>query len=417
MDVVLIGIGSSGDVHPLIGIGLALRERGHDITMLASTHFENQVGNAGLRFIGIGTDDDYHAVTSDPSLMHPLKGTQKVIEYCCIRPLREIYEIVADTYKPGETLVISGALGFGARIAHEKLGVPLVTTILQPMMFRSVHETARYDWFPFSARMPRFAKHAVFRAADLYADRLAGPATNSFRKELGLPPVKRIFHDWWMSPQLVIGLFPEWYGPLQPDWPPNTVLTGFPMYDESDTAVIPAEARDFLDNGDPPLVFTPGTAMRFGRKFFEASVEACRLLGRRGVLLSKFREQIPERLPPGVAHFDYLPLGGVLPRAAAMIHHGGMGTLAQALRAGIPHLVMPMAIDQPDNARRLAALGVADYLKPKAYRAKTVAEKLDKLLNSPDVAENCRRIARRFEDVHPRSDTCRVIEDFAARVM
>ncbi len=141
------------------------------------------------------------------------------------------------------------------------------------------------------------------------------------------------------------------------------------------------------------------------------------MLGRRGVLLSKFREHIPQQLPPGVVHFDYLPLGGVLPKAAAMVHHGGMGTLAQALRAGIPHLVMPMSIDQPDNAQRLTALGVADYLKPKAYRAGAVAEKLDKLLNSSDVAAACRRIARKFDNVDPRSDTCRVIEDFAARVM
>ena len=122
------------------------------------------------------------------------------------------------------------------------------------MMFRSVHQTACYDWFPFPAWLPRFAKHSVFRAADVYADYLAGPATNSFRKELGLPRVKRLFHRWWMSPQLVIGLFPDWYGPMQPDWPVSTVLTGFPLYDASEAFEIPSEARDLLENGDPPLV-------------------------------------------------------------------------------------------------------------------------------------------------------------------
>jgi len=417
MHVILIGIGSSGDVHPLIGTALALRDRGHSITMLASTHFTAQIKRVGLPFVGIGSDEDYEAITSDPALMHPIKGTQKVIEYCTVKPLREVYDVIAEAYKPGETLVISGALGFGSRIAHEKLGVPLITTILQPMMFRTVYHTARYDWFPFRDWMPHAVKRAVFRAADVYADYLAGPATNRFRKELGLPPVKRFYHDWWMSPQMVIGLFPDWYAPLQPDWPAHTVLTGFPMYDESDAVAIPPEALRFLEEGDPPLVFTPGSAMRFGRQFFEAAAEACRLLGRRGILLSKFRGHIPERLPPGVVHYDYLPLGGVLPKAAAMVHHGGMGTLAQALRAGIPHLVMPMSIDQPDNARRLAALGVADYLKPKAFRGDAVATKLDALLNSPKVASACARIAQKFDGVDSRSDTCRVIEDFAARVM
>jgi len=417
MHVILIGIGSSGDVHPLIGIGLALRDRGHEITMLASTHFEKQVGRVGLRFIGLGTDDDYHAITSDPALMKPIAGTKRVIEHCGVRLIREVYEILADIHRHGDTVVVSCGLGFGARLAQEKLGIPLVTTVLQPMMFRSVYETARYDWLPLPDWTPRSVKRAVFRAIDLYADRLAGPALNSFREELGLGPVRRIFHSWWASPQLVIGLFPEWYGPIQPDWPPNTVLTGFPNYDESDAVEIPAAARDFLNAGEPPIVFTPGTAMRFGRGFFEASAEACRMLGRRGVLLSKFPEHIPERLPPGVVHFDYLPLGGVLPKAAAMVHHGGMGTLAQTLRAGIPHLVMPMSIDQPDNARRLAALGVADFIKPRAYRAPAVAEKLDKLLRSPEVAVACRSVAQRFENVDPRAETCHALEDFAARVL
>ena len=100
-----------------------------------------------------------------------------------------------------------------------------------------------------------------------------------------------------------------------------------------------------------------------------------------------------------------------------MVHHGGMGTLGQVLRAGIPHLVMPMAIDQPDNAHRLVRLGVADCLKPKAFRAAAVAQKLDRLLSSPAVATACRKIATRFDGVDIRSDTCAVIEDFAASLL
>lgn len=417
MRVLFVAIGSSGDVHPLIGLGLALRARGHEITILASTHFEAPVRSVGLEFIGIGTEEDYQAVTGDPALFHPLKGTRMVLEHLCVRETRNIYKIIADTHQPGESIVVASGLAFGARIAHDKLGVPLITTVLQPMMFRSAHQTARYDWFPIPSWSPRGLKRLLFRTADLYVDHLVGPPTNQFRRELGLPPVKRLLHDWWASPQLVIGLFPEWYGPLQPDWPVNTVLTGFPMYDESDANEMPQVAKDFLAAGDPPIVFTPGTAMHFGHSFFEEAAKACQLLGRRGILLSRFCDHIPKSLPPGVVHFEYVPLSGLLPSSAAMVHHGGMGTLGQVLRAGIPHLVMPMAIDQPDNADRLVRLGVADCLKPRRFRAEAIARKLDALLASATVATACRTVAERFEGLDIRSDTCRVIEDFAASVL
>ena len=417
MRVLFVAIGSSGDVHPLIGLGLALRGRGHDVTILVSTHFETQVRDVGLEFIGIGTEEDYQSITNNPALFHPIKGTKIVLEHLCVGSARDIVQIIADTNRPGESIVVSSGLAIGARIAQEKLGVPLVTTVLQPMMFRSVHETARYDWLPIPSWTPRSLKRLFFRTADVYVDHLIAPATNEFRRELGLPPVKRFLHRWWASPQLVIGLFPDWFGPIQPDWPENTVLTGFPMYDESDVAELPQAARDFLADGDPPIVFTPGTAMRFGHAFFREAAEACRLMGRRGILLSKFREHIPKNLPRDVVHFEYVALSGLLPGSAAMVHHGGMGTLGQVLRAGIPHLVMPMAIDQPDNADRLVRLGVADRLKPRAFRAAAIAEKLDRLLASPTVAQACRTIAGRFDGVDIRSDTCAVIEDFAASVL
>jgi len=417
LKILLVAIGSSGDVHPLIGVGCALRNRGHDVTIVSSVHFERQVTGASLGFIGVGTEEEYEAITSDPALMQPIRGTKRVIEYCCVRTIRDIYDIIAQHDEPGRTVVISCALAVGARIAQEHLDVPLITTILQPMMFRSTHATPRYDWLPMGAWTPAFIKSLAFRAADVYADSIAAPATNAFRKELGLPPARRLFHHWWMSPQRVIGLFPEWYGPMQPDWPANTTLTGFPLYDGGDTTPIPVEAQEFFDNGDPPIVFTPGTAMRFGKRFFTSAAEACAILGRRGVLLSRFTEHIPSKLPPGVVHFDYLPLGRVLKRAAAMVHHGGMGTLAQTLRAGIPHLVMPMSIDQPDNAARLRRLGVADSLTPRRFRPEAVAGKLQRLLSSSEVKAACRRVARRFEDCDARTQTCEVIESFAAEVM
>src|SRR5207248_1745452 len=82
---------------------------------------------------------------------------------------------------------------------------------------------------------------------------------------------------------------------------------------------------DFLAGGGPPLVFTPGTAAHDQRRFFAESAEACRRLGRRALLLTRFRGQLPARLPEGVRHADYLPFSRLLPHAAALVHHGGGG--------------------------------------------------------------------------------------------
>jgi UDP:flavonoid glycosyltransferase YjiC (YdhE family) len=217
-----------------------------------------------------------------------------------------------------------------------------------------------------------------------------------------------------MSPLRVLGLFPDWFGPKQSDWPPQTLLTRFPLYDEGENLPVPEGLERFLDEGAPPLVVTPGSANCHAREFFAAAVRACAGLGRRAVLLTRFPEQLPVPLPAGVRHFDYAPFSRVLPRAAALVHHGGIGTVAQGLAAGIPQLVMAMSHDQPDNGNRVRGLGVGEYLYPRAFTPDRVEAALQGLLASASVGEACRECRERIrsqmsaeevvgllEEVHP----------------
>ena len=190
--------------------------------------------------------------------------------------------------------------------------------------------------------------------------------------------------DWWLSPQLVIGLFPDWFAPPQPDWPPQTLLSGFPLYDGAQATALPAAVTDFLRAGSPPIVFTPGSAMRHGKSFFRTAVDVCQLLERRGILLTQYREQLPAALPESVRCFGFLPMGQLLPHCAAIVHHGGIGTTAQGLAAGMPQLIMPMAFDQPDNAARAVRLGVARSIAPRAFRPRAAARLLAELLERPE---------------------------------
>ena len=114
-------------------------------------------------------------------------------------------------------------------------------------------------------------------------------------------------------------------------------------------------------------------------------------------------------------HAVYAPFSAVLPRSAALVHHGGIGTAAQALAAGLPQLVMPMTFDQPDNAVRLARLGVARILLPERFSGLRVARDLEVLLGTNAVSRRAAEIARGFEGVDPVARTCDLIEEAARR--
>jgi UDP:flavonoid glycosyltransferase YjiC (YdhE family) len=246
--------------------------------------------------------------------------------------------------------------------------------------------------------------------ADTLADSYLAKPINELRAELGLPPIRGVIDEWWNSPQRILGFFPDWYRPPQPDWPSQLRLTGFPLYDERGVTEPSEEVCRFLKAGDRPIVFTPGSANVHGHEFFAAAVEACVRLGRRGILLTRFPEQLPAELPACVRHFDFVPFGWILPRAAAVVHHGGIGSTAQGLAAGIPQLIMPMGFDQFDNALQVRRLGVGRELKPAKFRGPAVAEELRVLLDSPAVANSCREVAARSIGVEPLKQACEAIE-------
>ena len=416
MKIIVIPIGSSGDVHPLLGLSIALRERGHDILFVTNEHFRPLADKAGLAFEGLGTAEEYHRAINDPDIWHPTKGTRKVLEWSLLGLLQKSYAIVERNYVPGETIVIGAALSLGARVAHDKLKVPLVTTQLQPLAIFSRAQPARYSGMP--TWLPAWMRRTLFGLGEkLAVNPVLLKPLNDFRRELGLPPLKGgIFSDYINSPQLVLGLFPAWFAGPPPDWPAQVCMPGFPLYDEKGLTAIDPALDHFLNDSTPPIAFTPGSAMLQGRFFFNAAAEACRAIGRRGLLLTRYAENIPPDLPPGVKHFAYAPFSAILPRCAALVHHGGIGTMAQALSAGIPQLIMPMAHDQFDNAWRAEQLGVALSLSRKKFTAPNLAPRLRRLLEDPAYAQHASTVARKFDGAQPLANACDAIEELARKL-
>jgi rhamnosyltransferase subunit B len=290
---------------------------------------------------------------------------------------------------------------------------PLVTIHLQPSVIRSLVEPAKLPGLVMKKWFPMWLKRGIWDGGDKYVvDPVIAPPINALRRELGLAPVKQILRDWWHSPDLVIGMFPDWYAAPASDWPRQARVTGFPLWDESGVTPISTELDQFLRAGGPPVAFTPGSAMVHGREFFAAAADACHRQNLRGLLLTRSPEQVPAALPDGVIHVAYAPFSDLLPRCAALVHHGGIGTAAQGLRAGIPQLLMPMAHDQPDNALRLQRLGVALSLPPRRFTARNVARALETLLGDANYAQRAREVARNFIGVDGLANTALTIERF-----
>ena len=239
--------------------------------------------------------------------------------------------------------MVSSTLAFAARLVQETHGIPNATVHLSPGVFHSAYKPPKVPGLFMPGWLPVVVKRAIWKALDYtMIDPIVKPKLNRYRQELGLPPASGIFHKWLHSPDLTLCLFPKWFATPQPDWPPQTRLTSFPLFDDAFRSPFPDEVQRFLDQGSPPVVFTPGSANKFGTHFFAEGARACQLAGRRGLFLTQYPEQLPSSLPSGVQYCSYGPLSQLLPHCAALIHHGGIGTCAQALRAGIPQIIQPL---------------------------------------------------------------------------
>lgn len=405
-NILLCTIGSAGDVNPFIMVGQELKKRGFRVTLMTSQYFEAQARNAGLEFLGLGRVEDYHTIINNPELWDAEKGFKFFAESVVFPIMRPAYEMIS-RFDPSNTILIAQAQFFAAHIAHDKLDFPFITVHLPPAAIRSSYE------FPLMpAWMHPFLKRRLFNLIDIMVfDKLFAAEINLFRKSLGLAPVQKVFERWTHSPQMNLGFFPEWFARPQPDWPPQTHLTGFVYYDQEET--ISNDVDEFFKAGSAPIVFTPGTAMKHGSQFFLDCIRACQQLGRRGILLTQFPEQLPGQLPEGIRHFSYLPFRQMLPRTLALVHHGGIGTTAQAIAAGIPQVIRPLAHDQPDTAARVEKLGIGVALGPKQFTATSLVKKLEPLITSQQVLERCQAYAKKINPAESLNRACTLIEDFA----
>lgn len=398
MRILIATLGSHGDVLPFIAIAKELKERGHDIRFYSNPYFERYAKDVGIAFVPIGTADEYLTLLGTVPSKDPIKAFRYVAQaFMKATPLT--YEAMEADILPGETVTVGSSFLFACRLLREKHGVPTITVHLAPSTFRSTTHPPRMGSLHMTAATPKLIQRLVWAATDkFFFDPLLTKPFNQIRSGLDLSPIHRMMKEWIHQADKVIGMFPEWFAMPQPDWPRHVVFAGFPLYDHGEQVGLPENVREFIGGGEAPIVFTAGTATASEQGFFATSVEACKLIGRRGILVSQFAEQMPASLPTSILHVPYAPFSRLLPHAAAFVHHGGIGTTSQAFRAGVPQLIRPVAYDQFDNSFRAVQLGVAVELSSPRYTIQKVADALTRLLESHPIRKRCDKVKAKFNE-------------------
>jgi rhamnosyltransferase subunit B len=419
--IVINTLGSLGDLFPFLSIGCALHARGHRVTVATHSVHRDVVERAGLRFAdasGIPQPDDVAAFTEQ--VFDPLRGPRLLVRDLAAADVRESYGRMQAICKDADVLITS-TLAFAGQIIGETLGAAgklhWVSVVLTPCNFVSIHEPpiVGMKWVDALTRGPMRGTRLLQYMTLLRVRGWTGPV-RAFRRELGLRaesvlgnPMQHGQH----SPDDALALFSPQLGSKQPDWPPNVHIAGFAHYAQPG-AKMDAELEAFLGSGSPPLVFTLGsTAVHIGTNFLRESIKACEQLGRRAVLFTgspQMRANLPASLPSSVHAIEYAPHAAVFPRAAAVIHHGGIGTSTEALRAGRPMLVVPHGFDQYDNAERFKRLGVAHTLASRDYRCEMAAPLLQDLLDDPGYGQRAWRCAEIVRAEHGEQFAADLIE-------
>ena len=423
--VVFTTWGSFGDLHPFMALALELQERGYISVIATSPLYREKVEAEGISFHPVRPDLPPPDAETSAEIIRRVSnarwGPSYLFRELLVPHLRETYAdtLAAVTAEGGANLLVSHQVPLTAPLVAEKTGVKWISSVLFPIAFASAYDPPTPPQFPalrtVAATHPFIAR--TFFGLGKWTTKSWVEPIQQLRKELSLPRSQNPIFEGQHSPTLVLALFSKLLAQIQPDFPSNTIVTGFPFYDRKDSQTPWPELLRFLDEGEPPILFTLGSSLVWiANDFYRVSIEAAQKLGKRALLLIGDQRNLPQtRLPGGVAAFDYAQHSLVMRRASVIVHQGGIGTTGQALRAGQPMLIVPFGQDQPDNTRRCMGLGVGRMLTPARFTVPRVASELLELLNNSTYREQSAKVGQRVREENGTKTACDAIEQVLHR--
>lgn len=372
--IVIATFGSLGDLNPYVALAHALKRLGFRPVIATCEFYRGWIESEGLGFAPVRPDiaefTERLGMDIGQIADRVARGDGFMFEQLIFPYLRESCEDVAAASE-GAAAIVAHSIVFGAKLAAERLGLPLIDGIVSPLFLLSAYDPpigfrSSFVRAPRSAPALLYNKLLIWALGHLLA-RKAAPIAQ-LRREFGLPARhSRELMSGGSYAAATIALVSPLLAPPQPDHPADLLLAGHTFHDRfADVAEsLPEPLERFLVAGAAPIVVSLGSFFVRGKaEFYSAAGRAALDLGRRAVLLvaDDEREELSVGLPPEVFVAGHVRHSLIFPRAAAVVHHGGAGASGQALRAGRPQLVVPVFGDQGDNAARLERLGVARLL-------------------------------------------------------
>ncbi|MFZ0747258.1 MAG: glycosyltransferase [Terracidiphilus sp.] len=423
MRIVLSNIGTFGDINPLVAIALELKRRGHVPVMALPAVYAPKIVPLGLEFHAIRPDiDPTNSILVE--MVYDVKhGTEHGLRDFLFPSLRQTYDDLLDAAtKPVRAdLLLMGELNYCGPLVAETTGIKWASYVLAPLSFFSAFDPPVLPPYPRLARADKAVPGMgrVIKRLARFATRKWPEPIYELRRQLGLPNGANPLFDAKHSPNLVLALFSRVLGVEQKDWPANTLISGFCFYDsDAGNAALPEHLEKFLSAGPPPVVFTLGSAAVLAAgDFYEVSAKSAISLGIRAVLLIGMdpRNRPRQVLPDSICVAEYAPFSALFPRAALVVHQGGVGTTAQCLRAGKPMLIMPYSHDQPDNARRMKRLKVAQVILKSRYKPARVARALRAMVDNPAYESHANTVAQQLRHEDGVKTACDALEELYKR--
>ncbi|MGH7281139.1 MAG: glycosyltransferase, partial [Polyangiaceae bacterium] len=379
MRVVLTSMFTAGDVLPFLRLARAMRLRGHDVALVTHVPYRSRAEASDIAFGTWDTPASYDALLADGLEFDTPAGFQRIYRHHVVPSLAAEIRALQEHTEGDAILITRCGPALAARCVAEQRKIPLVELYLGPG-----HLT------------PPSMLAAMVRPMVSEID--------AARSDVGLPAIADL-EAWLGTANARIGTWPAWFAPRAAEWG-SLELTGFLMDDETEAGVLPDETLRFLDAGAPPVLIAGGTGKFFTSEFFARCIEACRRSDRRALLVTPFADLVPKDLGGDAMRASHLSFSSVMSRVAAVIHHGGIGTSFQALRAAAPQLVLGIGGDRPENARQLARLGVGTHLPKSRWDQDSIAQALGELLSSRDVKQACARAAAQLTDGRASTSDC-----------
>jgi len=360
-NIILVTHWTGGDVFPFIVLGSILTKHNHHVTILTHCYYKEVAQQHGLDFIAIDSPAEFDEMNNDLHMLaDPIKDTQATIEFNKkhhgISRLICEYKKIKSCCKTKDTVIIGRhRSSISAMLAAEKLELPFASVVLAPNY------------------LDHMELHNQVFGAQMIEE------INKARVSLQLQPISD-WKSWLYSPKKIFGVWPEWFAQPENDWPSSVVPIGFMSKKNVYSNEFGEEINSLLRSNEKVILITAGTSKMINPDFFKVATAACSQAGYNGILVVNHDGLVPETLQKGITRVKKVNLSCLMTKVDAIIHHGGIGTLSEAVLAGIPQIILPHLTDGPDNAFRLQKLGIAKLFPILRWNAKDIAVTLQEML-------------------------------------